>query len=166
MSAILLKFIHVIAIAGWSAGLISLPFLYGQRQRLTGKPLHQLHNFTRFFYVSLISPIAFVAVVSGTTLIFVEATFAPWFSVKLALVMVLVVIHVMNGLMILRLFRPDERYPSWRVAAVVATTTSVIGSILVVVLGKPAWLTAVWITDAFAPGALGALVPDFIAWWR
>src|SRR5690606_38216610 len=62
MTSVLLKFAHIIAIAGWSAGLICLPFLYVQRRRLSGDALHRLHNFTRFFYVALVSPAAFVAV--------------------------------------------------------------------------------------------------------
>src|SRR5690606_32333311 len=94
MTSVLLKFVHIIAIAGWSAGLICLPFLYVQRRRLRGDALHRLHNFTRFFYVALVSPAAFVAVGSGTALIFVQATFEPWFAVKLAFVGIMVIIHV------------------------------------------------------------------------
>src|SRR5690606_9523925 len=70
MISVLLKFVHILAITGWSAGLTCLPFLYVQRRRLSGDALHRLHNFTRFFYVALVSPTAFVAVGSGTALIF------------------------------------------------------------------------------------------------
>ena len=166
MSAILLKFVHIIAIAGWSAGLLCLPFLYLQRRRLGGDALHRLHNFTRFFYVGLVSPAAFVAVASGTVLIFVQATFEPWFSVKLALVAAMVIIHVMSGLMILRLFEPGRTYPAWRFIAVSALTACVIGAILVIVLGKPEWFAAAWITAFFAPGALGQMLGGLIAWSR
>ena len=166
MSAILLKFVHVIAIALWSAGLICLPFLYLQRRRLEGEALHRLHNFARFFYVGLVSPAAFVAVASGTALIFVQATFEPWFSVKLALVGAMVIIHVMSGLMILRLFEPDQSYPWPRFVVVTALTSCVIGAILVTVLGKPSWLAAGWMTTFFAPGALGVLLSDLTAWSR
>tara|TARA_R110002020_G_scaffold15278_36_gene54657 strand:- start:909 stop:1427 length:519 start_codon:yes stop_codon:yes gene_type:complete len=164
VSAILLKLVHVLAIAGWSAGLLGLPLLYWQRNNLEDKALYRLHNFTRFFYVRLVSPAAFVAVVSGLVLIFVQATFEPWFSLKLALVGMLVIIHVMNGLMILRLFEPNQSYPVWRVVAVTVLTTCVIAAILATVLGKPEWFAATWITAFFAPGALGDMLAGMAAW--
>ena len=166
MMAVLLKFGHIIAIAGWSAGLICLPFLYMQRRRLSGDSLHRLHNFTRFFYVALVSPSAFVAVASGTALIFVQQTFEPWFSAKLALVGVMVIIHVASGALILRLFEPGRFYPAWRFVLVSAVTTLVVGSILVVVLGKPQWTTPGGIEALFAPGALGAMLGNLNVWSR
>ena len=166
MSAVLLKFVHIIAIAGWSAGLICLPFLYLQRRRLGGNALHRLHNFTRFFYVTLISPAAFVAVGSGIALIFVQATFEPWFSVKLALVAAMVIIHVTSGVVILRLFEAGQSYPAWRFVAVSTLTITVIAAILVTVLGKPEWTTPAGLEQFFAPGALGEALGDLIAWSR
>lgn len=166
MTPILLKFVHVLAIALWSAGLLTLPFLYGQRRQLKGKTLYRLHNFTRFFYVSLVSPAAFVSVVSGIVLIFAEATFVPWFSLKLALVGTLVLIHVLSGLVILRLFEPGHAYPAVRVVLVTTLTAAVIAAILAVVLGKPEWLAAAWISAFFAPGALEEMFPFLNAWLR
>ncbi|SEP64315.1 Uncharacterized membrane protein [Devosia sp. YR412] len=164
MSSILLKFLHIIAIAGWSAGLICLPFLYLQRRRLSGDALHRLHNFTRFFYVALVSPAAFIAVASGIALIFLQSTFEPWFAVKLALVAAMVIIHVTSGVVILRLFEPGQSYPVWRFVAVCTLTSLVVGAILVTVLGKPTWTTPTAIETLFAPGALGVILTDLIAW--
>jgi putative membrane protein len=164
MTSVLLKFAHIIAIAVWSAGLICLPFLYVQRRRLSGNALHRLHNFTRFFYVALVSPAAFVAVGSGTALIFVQATFEPWFAVKLAFVGVMVIIHVTSGAVILRLFEPGQVYPHWRLVAVSLVTSFVVGAILVVVLGKPQWATPSGFEAFLAPGALGETLGEFIAW--
>lgn len=166
MSGVLLKFVHIIAIAGWSAGLLCLPFLYLQRRRLAGDALYRLHNFVRFFYIKLVSPAAFVAVVSGTALIFVQSTFVPWFSVKLALVGIMVFIHVFSGLVILRLFEPGETYPTSRVVVVTTLTATVIAAILVTVLGKPQWVIDGWMTTFFAPGALGEMFPFLTAWLR
>ncbi|MET3926735.1 CopD family protein [Devosia sp. 2618] len=166
MIPILIKFVHIVAIAAWSAGLICLPFLYGQRKRLTGDALYRLHNFTRSFYVSLMSPAAFVAVASGIALIFLQGTFEAWFSVKLWLVAVMVIVHVMSGLVILRLFEPGQTYPRWRVWAVTVLTVVIIASILVVVLGKPQWHAATVLVDMFKPGALGVFLGDLIAWWK
>ena len=166
MSAILLKLVHVLAIGLWSAGLLTLPFLYGQRRQLAGKALYRLHNFTRFFYVALVSPAAFVAVGSGIALIFLQGTFEAWFSVKLALVATMVIIHVTSGALILRLFEPGQSYPLWRFLVVSTLTVSVIGLILFVVLGKPQWTTPGAVETFFTPGALGNLLADLTAWSR
>jgi uncharacterized membrane protein len=160
------KFIHIVAIAAWSAGLICMPFLYLQRRRLSGEALYRLHTFSRFLYVTIISPAAFVAIGSGTVLIFLQQTFAPWFSIKLAFVAVMVVIHVMNGLMILRLFEPGRVYPAWRFAAVTVLTLCVVSIVLVTVLGKPEFGRIDALADLFRPGALRSMAGDLIAWWR
>ena len=166
MSAVLLKFVHIIAIAFWSAGLICLPFLYLQRRRLGGDALHRLHNFTRFFYVTLVSPAAFVAVASGTALIFLQATFEPWFTLKLALVAAMVIIHVTSGVVILSLFEPGRVYPRWRFIAVSTLTSIVVGAILVTVLAKPEWIMPRQVNDLFVPGGLGNALGGLIAWSR
>lgn len=166
MSTILLKFIHIVAIAAWSGGLLCLPFLYLQRRGLGGDALHRLHNFTRFLYVGLVSPAAFLAIASGMLLIFLQATFEPWFSVKLALVAAMVIIHVTSGLVILRLFEPGRAYPWWRFVLATGLTATVIGAILVTVLGKPRWHSATWIETFFAPGALGEMLGGLTAWLR
>ena len=124
MTVVLLKFVHVIAISLWSGGLLSLPFLFVQRRTQSGTVLYRLHNFTRFFYISLVSPAAFVAVASGIVLIFMRATFEPWFSVKLLLVAALVLIHVTSGLVILRLFNPQQAYARWRFIVATARRSS------------------------------------------
>ena len=166
MTAIILKFVHIIAIAGWSAGLICLPFLYLQRRGLKGASLYRLHNFTRFVCIKLVSPAAFIAVATGIALIFVQATFEPWFAVKLAFVGAMVIIHVTSGVLILSIFEPGQSYPAWRFALVSFLTITVVGAILLTVLGKPQWLASETVNQFFAPGALGAMLNDIIAWWR
>jgi protoporphyrinogen IX oxidase len=66
-----LKFIHLAAIAIWSGGLIALPFLFRQRAGIApGLELDRLHRMVRFVYVEMTSPAAFIAIGSGTVLIF------------------------------------------------------------------------------------------------
>lgn len=133
-----LKLLHFAAIAIWSAGLICLPALYVQRAHVPDTPsMHRLQALVRFFYVVIISPAAFVAVASGTALIFVREPFEAWFSLKLALVGALVMIHIFTGLVILRLFEEGRTYPVWRFSAATTLTVTVVGAILVVVLAKP-----------------------------
>lgn len=133
-----LKLLHFAAIAIWSAGLICLPGLYVQRAHVPDEPSkHRLQALVRFFYVVIISPAAFIAVGSGTALIFVREPFEAWFSLKLAFVGALVMIHIFTGLVIIRLFDDGRTYPVWRFAAATTLTVAVVGIILVVVLAKP-----------------------------
>ena len=166
MIPVLVKFGHIIGISIWAAGLICLPFLYLQRRKLADNALYRLHNFTRFLYVALISPAAFVAVGSGIGLIFLEETFQAWFSLKLALVAAMVIIHITNGAQILKLFEPGQTYPVWRFAIACSLTTIIISLILFVVLGKPQWTTPGAIERLLAPGALGNVLGELTAWSR
>lgn len=162
MMVLWLKFIHVGAICLWSAGLVALPLLYRQRRGLSGEPLFRLHAFTRFFYVAIVSPAAFVAIASGTVLILLEETYANWFSAKLVMVAVMTGIHIFSGLMILKLFEPHGHYPAWRSAVMITLTVLVIATILALVLGKPRLVVPEALVALFAPGALSELASRFI----
>src|SRR5690606_32129029 len=104
-SMIWLKTLHLAAIAIWSAGLLGLPGLFVGRTHVPDEQSkHRLQAAVRFLYVGIVSPAAFVAVGSGTALIFLRQSFEPWFTLKLALVGALVTIHILTGLVIIRLF--------------------------------------------------------------
>lgn len=159
-----LKFVHIATIAIWAAGLISLPGLYVQRAHVADdEQLYRLQRIVRSAYVRLISPAAFVAVASGIALIFLRETFAAWFSLKLAFVAGLVVIHALTGLVIIRLFREGEVYPVWRFVAVTALTFAIVIVILVLVLAKPE-IAIAYPAALGKPGALRELLSDFIPW--
>lgn len=133
-----LKFLHVAAIAVWSAGILCLPGLYLRRATVRmGDDLHRLQAMVRFLYVAVVSPAAFIAVASGTALIFLRETFEPWFSLKLVLVGLLVLAHIVTGLVIIRLFEKGNVYPVWRFVTVTVATLGIVSAILVVVLAKP-----------------------------
>jgi len=133
-----LKSLHIAAISIWAASLICLPGLYLQRAHVSGEgALHRLQNLTRFLYVKAMSPAAFIGIASGTALIFLRATYSPWFEAKLWLVGLLVVIHTLNGLVVLRLFNEGESYPLWRFMAVISLTLLTLAAILLIVLAKP-----------------------------
>ncbi|MBB5423103.1 putative membrane protein [Paraburkholderia sp. JPY158] len=103
----LLKFIHLAAIAIWSGGLLVLPYLFWQRRGLAaGTELDRLHRITRLVFVELTSPAAFVAIASGTALIFLQATFVEWFTAKMVFVGIMAMLHVLAGLVLHDLFCP------------------------------------------------------------
>ena len=82
-----LKFVHLATIAVWSGGLIVLPYLFWQRRlSRTGRNWTGCTGVTRFVYVAMTSPAAFVAIGTGTALIFLQATFREWFTLKMVLV--------------------------------------------------------------------------------
>lgn len=82
-----LKLVHIAAISVWCAGMLGLPLLFLRRNSVRDEPdLNRLHRLVRRLYVVVMSPAAFLAVASGTGLIFLRATYAPWFGVKLSLV--------------------------------------------------------------------------------
>lgn len=156
-----LKFIHVAAIAIWSAGLICLPGLYVQRAHVRDTAsLHRLHGLVRFLYVGAMSPAAFVSIASGTALIFIRETWAPWFSAKLFFVGGLATLHILTGIVVLRLFEKGQIYPVWRFVAVTVVTVSTVSIILFLVLGRPDMSSPLpsWMHE---PGALGRLLDEF-----
>jgi putative membrane protein len=150
-----LKFLHLATIAIWSAGLIALPFLFWQRRGLKpGQDLDRLHRMTRFVYVEITSPAAFLAIGSGTILIFLQATFEEWFSLKMVLVGAMTMLHVVAGLVLARLFLPDGRFGRFSYIALTCTYVVLITAIIWVVLAKPQMDSNQFATELFTPGAL------------
>lgn len=133
-----LKAIHIAAIAIWSAGLICLPGLHVQRAHVAeDTSLHRLHRLVRFLYIAMMSPAAFIAIGTGTALIFLRETWAPWMGLKLVFVGLMTTTHILTGLVVSRLFDPGQVYAPWRYVAVTAFTLLIVSAILIVVLAKP-----------------------------
>jgi uncharacterized membrane protein len=153
--ALFLKFVHLAAIAIWSGGLIALPFLFRQRRALAAGPdLDRLHRIARFVYVEMTSPAAFIAIASGTALIFLQATFAEWFSLKMVLVGAMVVLHVAAGLVLLHLFAPEGHFSRLSYVALTSGYVVVITAILGIVLAKPKIDSGRFAAQLFVPGGL------------
>lgn len=152
----LLKFVHLAAIALWSGGLVVLPFLFWQRRHIpSGAELDRLHRFTRLVYVELTSPAAFVAIASGTALIFLQTTFLEWFSLKMVLVGLMAMLHVVAGLILAHLFDPGRSFGRAAYGALTASYLVLISAIIWVVLAKPHIDSNQFATKLFAPGGLG-----------
>lgn len=133
-----LKAAHIVALIIWCAGLLMLPSIYVHRQSATSaEGLFHLQRFARATFVVIASPAAFVAVATGTVLIFAREVFTEWMAFKLAAVGVLVLLHVRAGFVVLRLFEPDRRFARWRQALATTATVATISVILWLVLAKP-----------------------------
>jgi putative membrane protein len=151
-----LKFVHLAAIALWSGGLIALPFLFWQRGTLeAGLDLDRLHRVARLVYVELTSPAAFIAIGSGTALIFLQATFQEWFSLKMVLVGIMAMLHVVAGLVLLQLFLPEGRFSWFSYLALTSAYIVLITAIIWIVLAKPHIDSNEFAAHLFDPGGLG-----------
>lgn len=160
----IVKFVHIAAISIWAAGIISLPGLYVQRAHVKdGNDLYRLQRLVRFAFVAIISPAAFLAIMSGTALIFLRETFDGWFSAKLGFVAILAMIHVMTGLVVIRLFREGEVYPVWRFVTATAISCAVVLAILFLVLAKP-HVAVPLPSDLFEPGGLKRIYDRVSPW--
>ena len=154
-----LKFIHIAAIALWSGGLLVLPLLFWQRRLLTvGPELDRLHRVTRFVYVVMTSPAAFVAIGSGTALIFLQSAFREWFTLKMVLVGTMVMLHVLAGLVAMRVFARDGHFGRLSFVALTSAYLVLIVGIIWVVLAKPVIDSKQIAAHLFEPGALSSLV--------
>lgn len=154
------KGLHIAAIAIWVAGLVCLPGLYLRRERVGhDEAFHSLHATVRYLYVGIISPAAFIAVGSGTALIFLQQAFDAWFQLKLAFVGVLVVLHILTGAVVVGLFRDGGEYSPFRGLVAIAAVTATAAAILVVVLAKPD-LEGLLPQALSEPGALKRLVGE------
>ena len=151
-----LKFVHLAAIALWSSGLIALPFLFWQRRALkVGLDLDRLHRVARLVYVELTSPAAFIAIGSGTALIFLQATFQEWFSLKMVLVGIMAMLHVVAGLILVHLFLPEGRFSWLSYLALTSAYIVLITAIIWIVLAKPQFDSNQFAAHLFEPGGLG-----------
>ena len=154
-----LKFVHIAAIAIWSGGLLVLPFLFWQRRLLAAGPdLDRLHRVTRFVYVVMTSPAAFVAIGSGTALIFLQSTFREWFTLKMVFVGTMAMLHVLAGLVAVRVFAPDGRFGLRSCVALTSSYLVLIVAIIWVVLAKPAIDSTQFAANLFEPGSLAPLL--------
>lgn len=161
-----LKLLHISALSIWCAGLLVLPGLYSVRPNVAHRhELFRLQKFTRYAFVVLVSPAAFVAIATGTGLIFARETFTAWFALKLALVGVLVLAHVRLGAVILDIFKEGRTYPPWRWAVVTTLLGVTVLGILVVVLGKPAIDLALVPAIFHEPGGLHRLAEPVLSRW-
>jgi protoporphyrinogen IX oxidase len=151
-----LKLVHLATIAVWSGGLLVLPLLFWQRRLVTHvDELESLHRTTRFVYVVLTSPAAFVAIGSGTALIFLQTTFREWFSLKMVLVGAMAMLHVLAGLTAVSVFAPGGRFGRAAFIALTSLYLVLIVAVLWVVLAKPGIDANDFVPHLFEPGVLG-----------
>src|SRR5262249_10090170 len=97
---------------------------------------------------------AFLAIGSGTILIFLQTTFLEWFSLKMLLVAILVMLHVTAGLILAHLFQPSGHFGRFSYVGLTSAYLLLITGVIWVVLAKPHIDSNQFATNLFTPGGL------------
>lgn len=133
-----LKFLHIAGISVWVAGLLYLAaLLLSHRHVRDQQDFARVRMGSRFAYMGLVSPAAFVAVGAGGALLFVSDALHPWMFVKLAAVGVLVGAHMQYGFVLTHLADEEVKGPTLRIKAIAWAVAISASTILVLVLAKP-----------------------------
>jgi protoporphyrinogen IX oxidase len=134
--------LHIMAIALWAAILLYLPTLVvgGLPVRVNEYPASQAgDSLARFLFTRVATPIALVAIISGTMVFLILRITAAWLIIKLTLVTLLAVCHALTGLLIMRTEADKVRRPrAWWWALASAESLLMLG-IVWLVLAKPTW---------------------------
>lgn len=134
-----LKFLHIAGISIWVAGLLYLAaLLFGHNKVRDRQDFARVRMGSRFAYMGLVSPAAFVAVGAGGALLFVADALHPWMFVKLIAVGVLVIAHMQYGYVLTHLADEETEGPTLRIISVAAGICVSVAAILYLVLAKPA----------------------------
>lgn len=150
-----MKAIHIVTLSIWCAGLISIPLMLRRRTDMVGDSLYALQRATRFAFIIIVSPAAFIAIGTGTALIFAQETFTLWFAVKLLFVGVLAKVHIRTGAAVVEVFKDEGEFSNWKAGVAIAIASFVISAILIVVLWKPPSTDFGLPHNVFQPGWLG-----------
>ncbi|ASJ90437.1 CopD family protein [Porphyrobacter sp. CACIAM 03H1] len=133
-----LKFVHITGIAIWIAGLLYLAaLLAGHAAVRDAQDFARVRMASRFAYMGVVSPAAFVAIAAGTALLFVSDALHPWMFAKLAAVTVLVIVHVQYAYVLTHLANEGAQAPTLRIRIMVAAIIAAAAAVLYLVLAKP-----------------------------
>lgn len=132
-----LKLLHAMALLAWCATLLYLPALIAAAASRSGGVIQPGRSLARKLFIALATPMALLAIASGTALFLRDNIFASWLMLKLAAVSALVLCHLLCGVLIVKAeARPSARL--WLPCLAVGMTTMIlILSILGLVLGRP-----------------------------
>ncbi|WP_126171985.1 CopD family protein [Altericroceibacterium xinjiangense] len=134
-----LKFLHIMGITVWVAGLLYLAaMLLGHSNVRDRQDFARVRMASRFAYMGVISPAAFIAIGAGGALLFISDALHPWMFLKLMAVGILVISHIKYGYVLTHLADEEAEGPTLRIKAIAATILVSATVVLWLVLSKPA----------------------------
>jgi uncharacterized membrane protein len=141
-----LKFLHIGGIAIWVSGLLYLAaMLLGHNRVRDRQDFARVRMGSRFAYMGVVSPAAFVSIGAGGALLFVSDALHPWMFVKLMAVGVLVLAHIQYGYVLTHLADEEAKGPTIRIIGIAVAILISAAAVLWLVLAKPA------ISEGFVP---------------
>jgi putative membrane protein len=134
------KSLHVIAVIAWMAGMLYMPrlFVYHCTAEIGSVQSETFKIMERRLYKAIMNPAMMVAWVVGLYIAWEQSFFThPWFHFKLAMVVLMTVIHVMLGRYV-RAFAADRNMHSHKFYRVIneIPTLLMIGAVILVIV-KP-----------------------------
>lgn len=92
-----LKFLHIAFFTIWFAGLVALPWIFGEHTPQNARVgMTQLRRLERTVYFAIATPAAVLAVIFGSLLLLYGFSGA-WLPIKLTLLVIAVVFHLYCG---------------------------------------------------------------------
>lgn len=97
--------LHIIALLFWAACLLYLPALIAGnavRDNAIDEPPNPFDSISRLVFTRIATPAALLAIFAGTIVFVVDHSVYAWLIAKLTLVVGLVIVHTLQGMLILR----------------------------------------------------------------
>ena len=139
-----LLFMHICALVIWAAALLILPLLIHHSQTQLAEAAGTGDTIDRLWFTRLASPVALLAIVSGTAIFAVSRNIDSWLLVKLTLVSTLVVCHVLAGLLILYRKREHATAIGVKCTILFSAILLLLLGIIIIVLVKPSQGSLLW----------------------
>lgn len=128
--------LHISTMLCWCGSLLYLPALIANIAK-TNQTDESSHGIPRMVFTQIITPIALLAIISGTIVFLRMKTIAVWLIVKLTLVCALVICHTLNGWLILRMENSPEKPMPLACLCLGVVSAILIITIIWLVLAKP-----------------------------
>ena len=132
------KALHLSFVAVWIAGLIALPRMLARHDRaIVQAEFAQIRRATHFGYVWVITPVAILAIGTGSALIFMRDVFTVWIFAKLVLVTGLVAMHAWVGHTIIAVAETEGQHEPPEPLLPTMVIFGLVIAVLFLVLSKP-----------------------------
>lgn len=132
------KALHIGMIAIWTAGLLALPLMLARHDPAVGQADYtRIRRASHYGYTMLVTPVAVVAIATGTLLIFQRQVYVPWLFAKVVFVGLLIAFHAWVGNTLVRVAETEGEHMPPEPTLPLLLCLAVVAAVLTLVLGKP-----------------------------